>query len=80
MVCTGRLSEPLFPNFTDQSLFSGIMLHSHNLKTSKDFEDLRILVVGNGNSAIDAAVEISTVAKQVSVSWIYIAVKNGLRT
>lgn len=68
MVCTGRLSEPAFSQFPKQHLFNGIMMHSQNLKTTKDFEDLKVLVVGNGNSAVDAAVEISTVAQQVRIS------------
>lgn len=68
MVCTGRLSEPVFPQFPKQHLFNGIVMHSQNLKTAKDFEDRRVLVVGNGNSAVDAAVEISTVAQQVRIS------------
>jgi len=65
MICVGHhnvRNEPLFPG---QEHFRGKVMHTHSLKTASGFEDKRVVVVGIGNSATDAAVEVSSVAKQV---------------
>lgn len=66
MVCTGRLSQPYIPEYQGKENFSGCMLHTQALTNVSAFEDLTVLVIGNGNSAVDAAVEISSFAKQVT--------------
>lgn len=68
MVCTGHHTTENRPTFKGQEKFKGIIQHSHSLKTSQGFEDKNVVVVGAGNSGGDAAVEISTVAKQVYFS------------
>lgn len=68
LVCTGRLSEPFFPSFHDQNSFTGNILHAQSLKSVQEFEDQKVLVVGNGNSGVEASVDISTVAQKVSIS------------
>ena len=47
------------------SNFGGRILHSHGYRNTQGMEDKRVLVVGTGNSAGDAAAEISNVARQV---------------
>lgn len=67
-VCIGHHVYPNIPTFPGQKDFTGKIMHSHSLKTAKGFEDMRIIVVGVGNSGMDAAVELSSVAKQVYLS------------
>jgi dimethylaniline monooxygenase (N-oxide forming) len=42
-------------------------LHAHNYRDSTGFEDINVLVIGFGNSALDIAVELSRVAKKVDL-------------
>lgn len=67
MVCTGHLSLPNIPTFPEQEKFKGDIIHTHSLKRFQDFQGKTVCVVGTGSSALDAAVEISHVADQVSV-------------
>ena len=46
--------------------FQGQVIHTHDYKIPKGYEDKRIVVVGIGNSGADVAVELSCVASQVS--------------
>ena len=48
--------------------YSGVYMHSHDVKNNKGFEDKRVLVIGAGNSACDCAVECSRVARAVHIS------------
>ena len=48
-------------------LSQGRVLHTSEYKHTRGFEDKRILVVGSGTSAGEAAVELSKVTKQVRV-------------
>ena len=43
----------------------GKILHSHSYKKPNGLEDKNVVIVGFGNSAGDAAVELSSVAKKV---------------
>ncbi|GFQ89021.1 dimethylaniline monooxygenase 5 [Trichonephila clavata] len=72
MICTGRLSHPFIPTVPSIKNFKGKIMHSQALKVTTEFENLRVLIVGHGNSAMDAAVDISTLAKEV-----YLSTRNG---
>jgi putative flavoprotein involved in K+ transport len=39
--------------------FTGRVLHSHDYRDARPFEDARVLVVGIGNSALDIAAELA---------------------
>ncbi|KAG8189433.1 hypothetical protein JTE90_012507 [Oedothorax gibbosus] len=67
-VCIGHHVYPHEPTFQGQDEFQGRILHTHSLKKVDTFNDLRVVVVGVGNSGMDAAVEISSVAKKVYLS------------
>ncbi|GIZ00898.1 flavin-containing monooxygenase 5 [Caerostris extrusa] len=67
-VCTGHLVYPNEPIFPRQEEFEGKIMHTHSLKKGDGYEDLRVGVVGVGNSGIDAAIELSVVAKKVYLS------------
>ncbi|XP_055928837.1 flavin-containing monooxygenase 5-like [Argiope bruennichi] len=68
MICTGRLSHPYIPTTPNRENFKGKVIHTQSLKTTAEFEDLNVLIIGSGNSAMDAAVDISILAKQVYLS------------
>ncbi|GFT56993.1 dimethylaniline monooxygenase 5 [Nephila pilipes] len=72
MICTGRLSYPFIPTIPSTENFKGKIMHSQSLKVTTEFENLSVLIVGHGNSAMDAAVDISTLAKEV-----YLSTRNG---
>ncbi|KAH7717375.1 Protein FMO-1 [Aphelenchoides avenae] len=56
------------PPFPGQEKFRGRIIHSHSYKDHKGYEDTTVAVVGIGNSAMDVAVELSRIAKQVYLS------------
>ena len=79
LVCTGHHVKPFQPSFKDQDKFRGKIIHTHSYKRPNGFEDQNVAVVGVGNSGVDAAVELSMVAKQVHLStrrgtWVLIRV------
>lgn len=67
MICTGHHGTVHMATFSGQEQFKGTIMHTHSLKSNKGFEDKVVVIVGIGNSAGDAAVELSTVTKQVQI-------------
>ncbi|XP_054708613.1 flavin-containing monooxygenase 5-like [Uloborus diversus] len=67
-VCIGHHVYPNEPTFPGQEEFNGKIMHTHSLKKVDGFEDRRVVVVGVGNSGMDAAVELSAVASKVYLS------------
>ncbi len=63
-----RWPEPAFPG-----KFDGIEMHAHDYVDQTDFIDKTVVVLGMGNSAMDIAVETSSVAKNV-----YLAARSGV--
>lgn len=51
--------------------YLGQKLHSWQYKTSHGLEDKTVLTIGIGNSAIDMAVEVGRVARQVFINTIF---------
>lgn len=70
MVCTGHHTFPHYPSFEGLEDFQGTVKHTHSLKTDKGYEDRNVLVIGIGNSGVDAAVELCKVSKKVSFYFI----------
>lgn len=68
MVCTGHHGYPHIPKFKGQEDFKGKFVHTHSIKVPDAFKDQKVLIIGVGNSGLDAAVDISNVAKQVYLS------------
>ncbi|MCS6979427.1 MAG: NAD(P)-binding domain-containing protein [Flavobacteriales bacterium] len=66
LVCNGHHWSKRFPEFPGN--FTGKTLHAHDYRTFHGFEDLRVLIVGIGNSATDLAVELTRVARSVTIS------------
>lgn len=68
-VCTGHHWDPNVPApWPGQDKFQGRVMHSHSYKDAVGFDGKRVVVVGVGNSGVDIAVELSHVAKHVSLS------------
>ena len=67
VVCNGHHHKPRYPEYPGD--FSGELIHSHEFKSAKPFQDKRVLVIGGGNSACDVAVETARVSKSTSISW-----------
>ena len=72
MICTGMFTNPFRPDFPGLEDFQGKVLHSHDYRTPQRFEDKRVLVVGFGNSAADAATEVGRIASKVGQKCIII--------
>ncbi|XP_054708620.1 flavin-containing monooxygenase 5-like [Uloborus diversus] len=64
----GHHVYPNMPSFPGMEIFKGKIMHTHSLKNVDSFEDQVVVVVGAGNSGMDAAVEISSVSRQVYLS------------
>ncbi|GFT57005.1 dimethylaniline monooxygenase 5 [Nephila pilipes] len=64
----GHHVYPNMPSFKGMETFKGKVMHTHSLKKVSEFDDKVVVVVGVGNSGMDAAVEISGVASQVYLS------------
>ncbi|CAD5225267.1 unnamed protein product [Bursaphelenchus okinawaensis] len=76
MLCTGHHSIPQYPQFKDFNKFKGRVIHAKEYRDFKGFEDKNVFLVGIGNSALDIAVELTKVAKKVTIStrrgsWIF---------
>ena len=67
VVCNGHHHKPRYPDYPGE--FTGELIHSHEFKSAKPFQDKRVLVIGGGNSACDVAVETARVSKSTSISW-----------
>ncbi|GFU29827.1 dimethylaniline monooxygenase 5 [Trichonephila clavipes] len=67
-VCIGHHVYPHEPIFLGQEEFEGRILHTHSLKKVDGFQDLRVVVVGVGNSGMDAAADLTAVTKKVYLS------------
>ncbi|UYV69878.1 hypothetical protein LAZ67_7001063 [Cordylochernes scorpioides] len=68
MICTGHHVFPLEPKFPGQEKFKGRIIHSHSYKSSVGFEGRSVVVVGAGNSAVDAATDVCHVTRKVILS------------
>uniref|UniRef100_A0A915LD86 Flavin-containing monooxygenase n=1 Tax=Meloidogyne javanica TaxID=6303 RepID=A0A915LD86_MELJA len=63
LLAQGHHAKPKIISFPGQELFQGKIIHSHEYKDSKNFEDKINVVVGVGNSGMDLAVELGRVSK-----------------
>ena len=82
MVSTGHHTKPHRPHFEGIDQFKGTVIHTHSYKRPDPFVDKKVLIIGIGNSAGDAAVELSSVAEEVFLStrrgsWVLSRVYRG---
>lgn len=58
IVATGHFSVPNYPPlYPGMHNFKGIVIHSHNFRDAKEFAGKRIMVIGNGYSGEDIAMQ-----------------------
>ncbi|CAF2744489.1 unnamed protein product [Rotaria sp. Silwood2] len=70
IVATGHFSMPNVPYFDGIETFSGRILHSHDFRFAQDFLGQDVLIIGNGYSAEDIALQLYKYgAKSVIVSY-----------
>lgn len=72
MVCAGLHRDPVIPAFPGLEGFKGQVIHTSAYKDAASFLDKVVLVVGFGECAVDAAIEISRLNRKV-----YISTRNG---
>ncbi len=72
VVANGHHREPRWPDPPFPGQFAGRQLHAHGYDGPASFQRQRVVVLGMGNSAMDIAVELSTVANLV-----YLASRRG---
>ncbi|MGH2907109.1 MAG: flavin-containing monooxygenase [Solirubrobacterales bacterium] len=68
LVANGHHWNPRWPEPAFPGKFDGVEMHSHDYVDQTDFTGKNVVVLGMGNSAMDIAVETSTVAKNVYLS------------
>ncbi|XP_013400166.1 dimethylaniline monooxygenase [N-oxide-forming] 5 [Lingula anatina] len=84
LVCTGHHARKYEPTFPGQEEFQGKIIHSHDYRDHKGYEDKRVVVVGVGNSGNDVASELGRISQRVFLAtrrgtWIFNRVgENGL--
>ncbi|XP_013400134.1 dimethylaniline monooxygenase [N-oxide-forming] 5 [Lingula anatina] len=68
LCCTGHHANKNEPKFPGHEEFQGKILHSHDYRDQRGYEDKRAVVVGVGNSGNDVASELGKVAEKVYFS------------
>ncbi|WP_313555107.1 NAD(P)-binding domain-containing protein [Miniimonas arenae] len=58
----GSFTRPVTPDVVGRDAFAGVQLHSSAYRSAEPFHGARVLVVGGGNSAVQIALELSSVA------------------
>lgn len=57
VLATGRFSEPYTANIPGLRDFKGLLLHAHDYRDPAQLAGLRVMVIGNGPSGLDIALE-----------------------
>ena len=66
MICTGQAQKKEVAKFEGQHKFKGKIIHSHEYKEPKEFENKKVILVGCGVSGADIAVELSEISSKVN--------------
>jgi len=59
IIATGHFGVPVLPPFVGAGDYKGLLVHSTQYKTGRDFTDKRVLVIGAGNSGAEIAVDLA---------------------
>lgn len=68
VVATGQYTLPIIPQMPGIEKFRGTVMHSKSYKHAQDFEGKRVLILGFGITAADAAAELVGHASQIYLS------------
>ncbi len=63
IVASGRFSRPYMPEIPGRDAFHGEVLHAHEYRRAEPFAGRRVMVVGNGPSGVDIALELIDTAR-----------------
>ncbi len=74
MIATGRFGNPYIPTFEGQSRFQGKIIHSNQYREADTFKNQKILIIGNGPTGVDIALELT----QTAILPVYLAVRSDL--
>jgi len=70
IIATGHFSTPNIPYFNGIETFRGRLLHSHDFRFAQDFINKNILLIGNGFSAEDIALQLYKYgSKSIKISY-----------
>ena len=70
IVATGHFSTPNVPHFEGIETFPGRILHSHDFRSARDFAGQHVLLIGNGFSAEDIALQLYKYgAKSITITY-----------
>lgn len=64
---TGTAGHPFIPEYPNNTMYSGVQMHSVNYKNAAAFKNKNVLIVGGGNSGAQILAEVSKVAK---TTWV----------
>lgn len=84
VVCAGFFKSPIIPQIPGLDTFEGKVMHTHSYRSPDVFRNKNVLVIGNANSASDAATDAATFAKKAYISigdgsWVLTrSAKNGI--
>eukprot|EP00871_Galdieria_phlegrea_P005436 jgi/Galph1/5894/GphlegSOOS_G4416.1 len=67
IICNGHYSKPYIPLIPGRETFSHPVIHSHFYKTPREFANLRVVILGAGNSGVDISRELQPIARSVSI-------------
>ena len=62
VICNGHFSTPYFPMIVGLDKFKGTTSHSHSYRTGERYKGKRVVILGNGASAVDISLELSEIA------------------
>lgn len=65
IVASGRYSVPKIPRVKGLDMWSGKLSHTHDYRLPDGYKNRTVFLLGGGPSAVDIAIEISSVAKKV---------------
>jgi putative flavoprotein involved in K+ transport len=71
VVATGKHSRPRLPSWPGRDEFRGRILHSADYRSAAELRDLRVLVVGLGNSGAEIAAELA----EAGAAFVAVAVR-----